>query len=345
MQNTSSQDVKRKVYHFYRKGRAANQLQEGANHTVVEYGDKLLAQQSCKDGVCTSSVLTVDQQRTVLYRAGQYQSQRPLVYTPYGHPSQHPGWLGFNGEQPDPMTLHYLLGNGRRGFNPGLMRFNSPDSMSPFGSGGLNFYSYCRQDPVNYQDPSGNSRIGRFFLNFFGCGAGNRRHKVPKEEFFSESHANVTQTAVAPTPPVRQKKGAGKFFENIVVDEDQVTMNVTRGRAETAGYDFLGYHGSSEEHKLSLEAGLDIKRSIHQAFGPGFYYSPNIETAMAYARSNGRNHGYVYGVYGISSKLTGHIKHYVGGDYRVIREEGFDSVLVRDFIQYSVGQVALAVRR
>ncbi|MNF00104.1 hypothetical protein D3C80_1988730 [compost metagenome] len=60
---------------------------------------------------------------------------------------------------------------------------------------------------------------------------------------------------------------------------------------------------------------------------------------------NGRNHGYVYGVYGISSKLTGHIKHYVGGDYRVIREEGFDSVLVRDFIQYSVGQVALAVRR
>lgn len=327
VQNTSSQDVKRKVYHFYCKGRAANQLQEDINHTVVQYEDQLLAQQSCKDGVCTSTVLTVDQQRTVLYQAGQYQSRQPLVYTPYGQPSQHPGWLGFNGERPDPMTLHYLLGNGRRGFNPVLMRFNSPDSMSPFGPGGLNFYSYCRQDPVNYQDPSGNSRIGRFFLNLFGSGAGSRRHEVPKKI------------------PVRQKKGAGTIFKNVGPYKDKVTFIVTTGRTETEGYDFLGYHGSSEWHQQSLEAGLDIKHSISDAFGPGFYYSPNIETAISFALGKDENHGYVYGVYGISSKLKGHIKHYVGGDYRVIHEKGFGYVLVKAFIQYSVGQVDLAVRR
>ncbi|WP_305887845.1 RHS repeat-associated core domain-containing protein, partial [Pseudomonas sp. SDI] len=56
----------------------------------------------------------------------------------------------------EPMTGHYLLGS-YRGFNPLLMRFNSPDSFSPFGSGGLNAYAYCAGDPVNRRDPSGHS--------------------------------------------------------------------------------------------------------------------------------------------------------------------------------------------
>ena len=35
------------------------------------------------------------------------------------------------------------------------MRFNSPDSMSPFGQGGVNPYAYCEDDPINHSDPSG----------------------------------------------------------------------------------------------------------------------------------------------------------------------------------------------
>lgn len=35
------------------------------------------------------------------------------------------------------------------------MRFNKPDTMSPFGKGGVNAYAYCQGDPVNYQDPTG----------------------------------------------------------------------------------------------------------------------------------------------------------------------------------------------
>ncbi|PPA01067.1 RHS repeat-associated core domain-containing protein, partial [Pseudomonas sp. MWU12-2312b] len=42
-----------------------------------------------------------------------------------------------------------------RAFNPVLMRFNSPDSLSPFGKGGLISYAYCSGDPVNNIDPSG----------------------------------------------------------------------------------------------------------------------------------------------------------------------------------------------
>lgn len=342
VQNTSSQDVKRKVYHFYRKGRAANQLQEGANHTVVEYGDQLLAQQSCKDGVSTCTVLTVDQQRTVLYRAGQYQSRQPLVYTPYGQPSQHPGWLGFNGERPDPITLHYLLGNGYRGFNPVLMRFNSPDSMSPFGVGGLNAYSYCRQDPVNYQDPSGNSRVGRFFLNLFGRFAGGRRHEAPTKEIFSAIYANVTPLLVASMKPFGRKNGGGNYIK-LQVTQEQVTTNVTTGNPLPAGYEYLGVHGSSEMQMASLQAGVDVKHNVTTFHGRGFYYSPNIKTAEHYALEKPGGRGYVYGVYGESAKLTGHIDQYRDGDYRVVRREGIPFIIVRDFIQYP--QIASEVRR
>ncbi|POQ04291.1 MULTISPECIES: RHS repeat-associated core domain-containing protein [Pseudomonas syringae group] len=61
----------------------------------------------------------------------------------------------FNGELLDSITGHYLLGNGDRAYNPVLMRFNSPDSLSPFGKGGLNAYAYCGGDPVNRTDPDG----------------------------------------------------------------------------------------------------------------------------------------------------------------------------------------------
>lgn len=48
-----------------------------------------------------------------------------------------------------------MLGNGRRAYNLTLMRFHSPDRLSPFGSGGINAYAYCGGDPINLADPSG----------------------------------------------------------------------------------------------------------------------------------------------------------------------------------------------
>jgi RHS repeat-associated protein len=69
--------------------------------------------------------------------------------------------LGFNGEYLAPVTGYYPLGNGHRAFNPSLMRFISPDRMSPFGAGGLNAYAYCQDDPVNFQDPSGQMMSAR----------------------------------------------------------------------------------------------------------------------------------------------------------------------------------------
>lgn len=63
--------------------------------------------------------------------------------------------LGMNGERFDPIIKGYHLGQGYRVYNPRLMRFHSKDSLSPFGGGGINPYSYCLGDPINLIDPTG----------------------------------------------------------------------------------------------------------------------------------------------------------------------------------------------
>jgi RHS repeat-associated protein len=104
-------------------------------------------------------LLATDQQQSVLNAHATNQAH-PLAYSPYGHRPWDNGFLsllGFNGELPDRFTGHYHLGKGYRQFNPVLMRFNSPDSWSPFGEGGINAYAYCSGDPINRVDPTGHS--------------------------------------------------------------------------------------------------------------------------------------------------------------------------------------------
>ncbi|WP_438281106.1 RHS repeat-associated core domain-containing protein [Pseudomonas alabamensis] len=67
--------------------------------------------------------------------------------------------IGFNGEHPHPFTTLYIL--GPRAYDTQLMRFISPDSLSPFGDGGINTYAYCSGDPVNRTDPTGHSYLHR----------------------------------------------------------------------------------------------------------------------------------------------------------------------------------------
>jgi len=77
-------------------------------------------------------------------------------YTPYGgYPLPERQALGFAGGYRDPVTDSYPLGQGRRSYNPALMRFHSPDRLSPFSRGGLNAYAYCAGDPINRVDPTG----------------------------------------------------------------------------------------------------------------------------------------------------------------------------------------------
>ncbi|EPM52775.1 RHS repeat-associated core domain-containing protein [Pseudomonas syringae pv. actinidiae] len=138
---------------FYQKNRLATKIQGQIQHSLLRTDEHLLAQRRTENNQSDCALLATDQQQSVIVAQGL-----AFAYTPYGHrqPSTGPMNLpGFTGERVDPVTGHYLLGNGYRAFNPMLMRFNSPDSLSPFGEGGLNAYAYCAGDPVNRVDPSG----------------------------------------------------------------------------------------------------------------------------------------------------------------------------------------------
>lgn len=85
-----------------------------------------------------------DERRAVYSAYGQRHSDEPLL-----------SLSGYNGEMLDSATGWYLLGKGYRAYDPALMRFHSPDSLSPFGSGGLNPYTYCLGNPIALHDPTG----------------------------------------------------------------------------------------------------------------------------------------------------------------------------------------------
>ncbi|MHA6138088.1 RHS repeat-associated core domain-containing protein [Pseudomonas mohnii] len=148
---------------FYCKSRLATEIQGATKHSIIQYDDLLLAQQQRGGDELDTTLLATDLQRSVLHTLKKGTQPHPIAYPPYGHRSVLGGLLsllGFNGERPDPVTGCYLLGNGYRAFNPVLMRFNSPDSWSPFGEGGINSYMYCKGDPANHSDATGHMPTG-----------------------------------------------------------------------------------------------------------------------------------------------------------------------------------------
>jgi len=86
-------------------------------------------------------------------------------YSPYGNVRQglkSRSLLSFNSERLDRASGCYLLGNGHRCYSPVLMRFLSPDRLSPFGAGGFHVYGYCMAEPINQSDPTGQFAFWRW---------------------------------------------------------------------------------------------------------------------------------------------------------------------------------------
>ena len=117
-------------------------------------------------------LLALDLKNSVL---AEIDSSNPnqIAYSPYGQQSSQREVmtrLGFNGEMREATPEWYLLGNGYRTYNSRLMRFHSPDSLSPFGEGGLNAYIYCEGEPVMNSDPTGQSvwALSRFVQSMTG---------------------------------------------------------------------------------------------------------------------------------------------------------------------------------
>ena len=142
---------------FYCQNRITTEIQGTAHHSIMQQGNQILAQLTHEPHQQKATLCVTDSQRSILHTLDT-QEQHATAYTAYGHHPTQSGFKclsGYNGERADAVTGHYLLGNGYRVFNPVLMRFNSPDSLSPFDQGGINTYAYCLNNPINQIDPSG----------------------------------------------------------------------------------------------------------------------------------------------------------------------------------------------
>ena len=147
------------VQRFYNTTRIATEIEGARKSRFFEADSQPLAvqQHGTEPG---TALFATDQQTSVLNGISPLGNQHAQAYSPFGY---HPvdallNAVGFNGERPEPITGHYLLGQGYRAFNPVLMRFNSPDSWSPFGEGGINAYAYCT-NPIMEIDPTGHAGI------------------------------------------------------------------------------------------------------------------------------------------------------------------------------------------
>lgn len=202
---TTTMGAQPSTQHFYQRERLSTARRGEHSQTIFQHYDQLLAEKH----TTATLLLGTDLQRSVLHSLSGVHHY-PRAYTPYGHQCGQQRLLGFNGEAHDPLTGHYLLGNGHRAYNPVLMRFNSPDTLSPFGAGGLNPYCYCLGDPVNRVDPNGQfsfALIAPVVLSVIGLG-GTAVGAIPSVGFY----ASFKALKAGPIKAVDLAKVAGVGF-------------------------------------------------------------------------------------------------------------------------------------
>lgn len=158
----SQTDQEKKREFFYLNGKVVAEIvtsKDGEVRIARAYHQQYpIAQYSDSD---TPAFFACDQGGTVLAvsKDGQCTS---VLYLPFGE-AESPGefYPGYDGEIADSVSGHYHLGQGYRTYIPSLMHFNKPDSASPFGAGGLSWYGYVNNDPINNADPTGHYSTGK----------------------------------------------------------------------------------------------------------------------------------------------------------------------------------------
>ncbi|POA78067.1 RHS repeat-associated core domain-containing protein [Pseudomonas sp. DP16D-R1] len=284
----SAPSAQASVQRFYLKDRLTTEIQGAVQRSIMQHEDQLLAQRERQTTAVQTHLLATDQQRSVLNLLDA-SVRHPLAYTPYGHRQNGLlSLLGFNGERRDPVTGSYLLGNGYRAFNPVLMRFNSPDSWSPFGEGGLNAYGYCVGDPVNRLDPMGHAGIFGF-LKWLGKTIGLRQSNTLKntglddmpneilEKIFGNLQgkdlANVSQTSTRMNESVKAltslnmmrliEKTSGKNLLPVITD---VGFGQVKGIAPSAAVQSgITFHDAIRNYPYPMVQHMN-DRVVH--FGP-----------------------------------------------------------------------------
>ena len=157
---TSQHGTAGQTLRFYQDEQLSVTVQDGRETQLLYHFNQPLGQQVASDHSQTL-LLQTDANHSVIAES-QQNTLRNAVYSAYGERHSDSTLLSlraFNGEVRE-ASGWYLLGRGYRAYNPVQMRFHSPDSFSPFGSGGVNPYMYCLGNPIALRDPTGHTPFG-----------------------------------------------------------------------------------------------------------------------------------------------------------------------------------------
>lgn len=213
------------------------------------------------DTLSGQALLATDMSGSAL-RAEHEQQGNTRAYSPYGHDANavlESHLIGFNGEPLDLPTQSYLLGSGYRLFNPVLMRFYGPDTLSPFDDGGFNAYAYCAGDPVNNTDPSGHVRLPHIFRRL--------------------SPAAVTQNSHSRISSYEQRIEVAQKYAYDPLNEGRVLQSGISKRYKQSDSVIRSYkqHISKHEQRL-IELGETPVRKEYPEYGLPYQFQKNRPT-------------------------------------------------------------------
>ncbi|HEX9742385.1 MAG TPA: RHS repeat-associated core domain-containing protein [Nitrospiraceae bacterium] len=245
-------------------------------------------------------------------------------YTPYGEPVAHgstppaPGPFGFTGQRRDDSTgLYYYHA---RYYDPELGRFTQPDPFvqDPADPQTLNRYSYVRNNPVNYVDPSGNfffeiivafviKHIVEFVIAAAGVaiGAAQLEARMKLENQPAPSAPPASQIFLSP-PPQPTSQADQKLALNIQGVKQKVTA-FSRSEA----YRKLVQIGVSpvaaalevqQQTQANVAAiGKLVTNAIDFAYSFGSNNAYTLKTLTPTADIHGKNFSFVKGALGFST--------------------------------------------
>lgn len=231
-------------------------------------------------------LLAVDLKNSVLAEVDAGNTNR-IAYSPYGHQSaQHEviSQLGFNGERRETMPGWYFLGNGYRVYNPRLMRFHSPDNMSPFGKGGLNAYMYCGGEPVMNSDPTGHF-FGMFRKLITAAGAAMFASNV--DDAFALTGRLKASLSATPASSATFKSISNEGT-GLIPPRLSKTSNAGKGQYHSN----TGLHGPGPSPGLGDSSSSGLGGGGYRSSGFGPNRSSSSSGIGAPAAKNSGDHGY-----------------------------------------------------
>ncbi|MEW9680407.1 RHS repeat-associated core domain-containing protein [Pseudomonas sp. TE50-2] len=214
------------------------------------------------------TILLCDRSGTVLGT----QTQK-FTYTPFGYDrveNTGPSHLGFNGERRS-RTDSYILGSFRSYLSV-LMRFNSPDNLSPFDAGGVNPYTYVDNNPINMTDPTGH--LPWIIRKIFSSNASLQQHSKTRADHYKVAYDNAVKD-MKPAEFYDMKKQASINNARSIAVNAKDHLDKHNNRLSRLGHSKVIYQKASlappEQSTISRSANTEApqprKVPKHEQFG------------------------------------------------------------------------------